>query len=173
MGHRSIDDNLEMDSSNVCRLMPTYPMNTPSRRTWMTSRNLGWLFTILGLSVFLLLLLPGLMILALDSRDQIRQKLQFSNKQKAGIIVAFLFVGLFAWSPWLSIDVAEDAVVESLGGPDAMYNYLGENRSLRDIPMNSIKVPFGVLVYFPFEAVYIVPFWGIVIDPPDVFYESD
>jgi hypothetical protein len=63
----------------------------------------------------------------------------------------------------LTESYAITAVVENLGGPDQEYNYLGELMPVGDIPKNAVRVPFGFLVYFPSEAMYIVTFWGYVI----------
>jgi len=72
-------------------------------------------------------------------------------------------MGVFAWSPWLSDNYAVYAVIEDLGGPNQEYNYLGEMVPVGDIPMNVVRIPFGALVYFPGEAMYIVTFWGWVL----------
>lgn len=80
-----------------------------------------------------------------------------------------MLVGLFAvliilaWSPWLTESYAIYSVTENLGGPNQEYDYLGEMTPVRDIPKNVVRVPFAILVYFPGEAMYIVPFWGLVL----------
>jgi hypothetical protein len=81
--------------------------------------------------------------------------------RRQGLIIIFIVIAaIFAWSPWLTEEYATTAVVESLGGPDQEYNYLGDTIPLRDVPKTVVRVPFGVLVYFPSEAMFIVTFWG-------------
>jgi predicted 2-oxoglutarate/Fe(II)-dependent dioxygenase YbiX len=76
------------------------------------------------------------------------------------IIIIVAIAVIFAWSPWITDEYATTAVVEFLDGPDQNYNYLGDLISLRDLPKTVVRVPFGDLVYFPSEAMYIVAFWG-------------
>ena len=85
------------------------------------------------------------------------------SRRQGLIITVLTLLALFAWSPWLTESYATTAVVENLGGPDQEYNYLGEMIPVEDIPKNVVRVPFGVLVYFPGEAMYIVTFWGFVM----------
>ena len=59
-------------------------------------------------------------------------------------------------------------MIQSLGGPDAMYLYLGENVTIQDIPLFMTRVPFAMLVYFPGEAMFVVPFWGGVLGVPSL-----
>jgi hypothetical protein len=34
---------------------------------------------------------------------------------------------------------------------------------LRNVPKSVVRIPFGALVYFPSEAVYLVTFFGVVL----------
>jgi len=54
-------------------------------------------------------------------------------------------------------------VVEKLGGPDAHFNYLGEDTALKDIPKQVSWLPFGRYVTFPSEAGWFVTFYGSVL----------
>jgi hypothetical protein len=83
---------------------------------------------------------------------------------RQGFILTVIVISLiFTWSPWLTEEYATVAVVDSLGGPNQEYNYLGEMIALRDVPKTVTRVPFGALVYFSSEAMFIVTFWGGVI----------
>jgi hypothetical protein len=86
-----------------------------------------------------------------------------SRRQGMLIILLIAVLGIFAWSPWLTETYAISAVTENLGGPDQDYDYLGNTIPIRDVPKNSVRVPFAYLVYFPGEAMYIVTFWGWVL----------
>jgi hypothetical protein len=85
------------------------------------------------------------------------------SKRRSFIIILIIVVGIFAWSPWVTDEFATSLVVQSLGGPDQEYNYLGDLLPLRDVPKTVIRVPFGALVYFPSEAMFTVTFWGLVL----------
>jgi len=74
------------------------------------------------------------------------------------ILIAVVFVT--AWSPWITNEYAITVVVDTLGGPDQLYDYLGTPTPLRDVPKTVVRAPFVDLVYFPSEAMYIVTFWG-------------
>jgi len=67
------------------------------------------------------------------------------------------------WSPWISADYAVQKVTDSLGGPDAMYNYLGQEMPVRDVPKDVVWFPFARAVYFPSEAVWFVTFYGRIL----------
>ncbi|MGY5860299.1 MAG: hypothetical protein RTU63_13095, partial [Candidatus Thorarchaeota archaeon] len=84
------------------------------------------------------------------------------SRRQGLIVTVFAILVIFAWSPWLTESFATTAVVENLGGPDQEYDYLGVMTPVGDIPKNIVRVPFGYLVYFPGEAMYIVTFWGSV-----------
>jgi len=88
---------------------------------------------------------------------------KFLSKRRSIIIAVIIFTVIIAWAPWLTDEYATSAVVESLGGPDNEYIYLGELLPVRDIPKTVVRVPFGSLVYFPSEAMFIVTFWGGVL----------
>lgn len=90
-------------------------------------------------------------------------------ERRKKIVLSFIIslnvlgLGLFAWAPWITEEYAYKKVMDHLGGPDVSYNYLGETMAVKDIPKTFVKVPFGSLVYFPGEAVYIVTFLGMVL----------
>ena len=85
------------------------------------------------------------------------------SRTRVFIFAIIVIAAMFAWSPWLTDEYSISLVVESLGGPDYEYDYLGEMIPLRDVPKTVVRVPFGALVYFPSEAMYIVTFWGGVL----------
>jgi predicted metal-binding membrane protein len=85
------------------------------------------------------------------------------SRSRRVLVIVVAIIAILAWSPWLTDEYSISVVVDSLGGPDEQYNYLGESMPLRDVPKTVVRVPFGALVYFPSEAMYIVPFWGEVI----------
>ena len=85
------------------------------------------------------------------------------SRRRGLIIIIFAVLVIFAWSPWLTESYAISVVTENLGGPDQEYDYIGVMTPVRDIPKNVVRVPFGILVYFPGEAMFIVTFWGSVI----------
>jgi hypothetical protein len=70
--------------------------------------------------------------------------------------LAFLLV---LWAPWITYDYAINRVVEKLGGPEARFNYLGEDIAVKDVPKQVSWVPFGRYVMFPGEAGWIVYAW--------------
>jgi hypothetical protein len=88
---------------------------------------------------------------------------QILSRKRGIIITMFVITAILAWSPWVTDEYAKSLVVETLGGPDHEYNYLGDLLPLRDVPKSVVRVPFGTLVYFPSEAMFIVTFWGGVI----------
>ena len=80
------------------------------------------------------------------------------------IILSVLVVaGLIAWAPWITEEYAYAKVMEHLGGPDTLFNYLGETMPLSDVPKSFLRLPFVSLVYFPSEAMFIVTFYGRVL----------
>ena len=85
------------------------------------------------------------------------------SRRQGLIITVCIIIVVVAWSPWLTDTYATSTVIEYLGGPAQEYNYLGEMIPVADIPKNVVRVPFGALVYFPGEAMYIVTFWGWVL----------
>ena len=84
------------------------------------------------------------------------------NKQVA-LVLLIAVGGVLAWAPWITEEYAVAAVETHLGGPGSTYNYLGEDMTVAEVPKNTVRVPFAILVYFPSEAMFIVPFWGVVI----------
>ncbi|NHJ12746.1 MAG: hypothetical protein EAX95_03680 [Candidatus Thorarchaeota archaeon] len=93
-----------------------------------------------------------------------RKLTPYISRSKAILVVGLVVFGtILAWAPWITDEYAINVVTESLGGADAMYNYLGESMPLDEVPKNVVRVPFVALVYFPSEAVYIVTFWGGVL----------
>ncbi len=89
--------------------------------------------------------------------------IKFMKQRKVITFMIVVLIGVTAWAPWITEDYARTAVVESLGGEDAQYFYLGENVTISEIPIRTVRVPFAILVYFPSEAMFIVTFWGAVI----------
>ncbi len=90
-------------------------------------------------------------------------RIRLLKRPKAVFSVVLVLLIVIAWAPWITDDYAQTIVVEGLGGPDATYYYLGENVTIKDIPITTVRVPFAVLVYFPSEAMFTVPFWGGVL----------
>ena len=84
-------------------------------------------------------------------------------RHKVIILVVLVIVGLIAWAPWITGEYAYNKVMEHKGGPDTLFNYLGENMPLRDVPKSFVRLPFISLVYFPGEAMFIVTFYGSVL----------
>ena len=91
-------------------------------------------------------------------------KLIKRNKVMLSVLIIVGFVAcLMAWAPWVTEDYAYSKVMEHLGGPDVLFNYLGETMPLSDVPKSFKKLPFVSLVYFPGEAMFTVTFYGSVI----------
>ncbi len=84
-------------------------------------------------------------------------------RRKSYVIIIVTIIAILAWSPWLTEELAITVVLGFLGGPDQEYNYLGDMIPLRDVPKTVVRVPFGALVYFPSEAMFIVTIWGGVL----------
>jgi hypothetical protein len=84
------------------------------------------------------------------------------SKNKTAIVLAVFVVFLSAWAPWITDNYAVSEVVEELGGPEARFNYLGQDMAVRDIPKEVYWLPFGRYVTFPGEAGWFVTFWGSV-----------
>ena len=76
-------------------------------------------------------------------------------------IIAVLAV--LAWSPWITDEYAKARVVESLGGPDATFRYLGEEMKVQDVPIVVAWAPFARYVVFPSEAGWFVTFYGAIV----------
>jgi len=79
---------------------------------------------------------------------------------KTIILTIILILLLLVWAPWITNDYAINKVVEKLGGPDARFNYLGQDMAIRDIPIEVGWLPFCRFVTFPGEAGWFVSFYG-------------
>jgi hypothetical protein len=138
----------------------------------LTKRNLGIAFSIIGGLANIGVMIVGIILLIASKPPKWRKIFQVTPRVWGGIFILGILLGILAWSPWISDQYAVTAVVDSLGGPDATYNYLGENVTVGSIPTHIVDVPFGKFVYFPGEAMYIVPFWGGVLTPPSLGLDS-
>ena len=67
---------------------------------------------------------------------------------------------LILWAPWITAEYAVQRLVEKLGGPNALFNYLGNDMPVKDVPKEVGWYPFVRAVYFPSEAVWFVTFYG-------------
>ena len=85
------------------------------------------------------------------------------SKRKIALVIAVFVVFLLAWAPWITDNYAIGKVVEKLGGPDARFNYLGEEMAVREVPTEAHWLPFCRFVTFPSEAGWFVTFWGSVV----------
>jgi hypothetical protein len=81
---------------------------------------------------------------------------------KAVIVAAIIVIALAAWAPWITYDYAVSKVVEKLGGQDTVFQYLGQDMPVGEIPKQVSWVPFGRFVTFPGEAGWFVSFFGSV-----------
>jgi hypothetical protein len=81
---------------------------------------------------------------------------------KIVLAVAVVVVFLLVWAPWVTDDYAIGRVVEKLGGPDARFDYLGQDMAIKDIPKEVSWLPFGKFVTFPGEAGWFVSFYGSI-----------
>lgn len=79
------------------------------------------------------------------------------------LVLGVLFLVIVAWAPWIGEDYAKVRIVKKLGGPEQSFNHLGDIMPLRDVPIEKVRVPFGILVYFLGEAVWFVTLWGAVL----------
>jgi hypothetical protein len=82
------------------------------------------------------------------------------KKFLAVLAAASLVFLLFLWAPWITDDYAINMVVEKLGGPEARFNYLGEDLAVKEVPRQVGWYPFGMYVTFPGEAGWTVNFYG-------------
>ena len=78
------------------------------------------------------------------------------------ILVAVIITVVLAWAPWITDDYAVDKVVDKLGGPEARFDYLGQDMAVKDVPKQVIWLPFYKYVVFPSEAGWFVSFYGSV-----------
>jgi hypothetical protein len=141
-------------------------------RKRITKQNAGIVLSILGFFVFTLLLIPGIILLIASKPPKWHKILQIRPRIWGSLFILGILLGILAWSPWITDQYAVEAVVDSLGGPDATYNYLGQNVTVGSIPTHVLDVPFGKFVYFPGEAMFIVPFWGGVLMSPSLGLDS-
>jgi hypothetical protein len=81
---------------------------------------------------------------------------------KVVLAVAVVVVFLLVWAPWVTDDYAIGRVVENLGGPDARFDYLGQDIAIKDVPKEVGWLPFGKFVTFPGEAGWFVSFYGSI-----------
>ncbi len=88
---------------------------------------------------------------------------QAVRRRRVYVALLIAVVLVTAWSPWITDEYAINAVMDVLGGPDRIYDYLGTPTPLSDVPKTVVRLPFAALVYFPSEAMYIVTFWGGVL----------
>lgn len=146
----------------ICQLAKPMPTGSESRLKEFTAFRVG--IILLVASWFLLIpIFIAVILLVYSQKDTIGKLPNVMKKRKTIVIAVVVVLGIFAWSPWITEDYALDAVVAHVGGPDEQYDYLGESMPVSDVPKNVIRVPFGLLVYFPGEAMYIVTFWGSVL----------
>jgi len=78
------------------------------------------------------------------------------------IAVAVIITAILAWAPWITDDYAVCKVVEKLGGPEARFDYLCQDRAVKDIPKQVVWFPFFKYVVFTGEASWFVSFYGNV-----------
>jgi len=78
------------------------------------------------------------------------------------IVVVVIIFAVLAWAPWVTDEYAVSKVVEKLGGPEARFNYLGQDIAVKDIPKQVSWLPFCRYVVFPGEAGWFVSFYGSV-----------
>jgi len=85
---------------------------------------------------------------------------RIEKRGKTIILTIVLILLLVVWAPWITKDYDINKVVEKLGGPDTRFNYLGQDMSVKDIPIEVGWFPFGRYVTFPSEAGWFVSFYG-------------
>ena len=83
--------------------------------------------------------------------------------QKELVMISIALVTVLAGAPWVTDDFATARVVEELGGENTPFTYLGVTMPVRDVQKDLVRIPFGALVYFPSEAMFIVTFFGVVL----------
>jgi hypothetical protein len=66
---------------------------------------------------------------------------------------------LLVWALWITFDFAVNNVVEQLGGPETLFNYLNQNMAVKEVPKQVNWFPFGRYVVFPGEAGCFVSFY--------------
>ena len=85
------------------------------------------------------------------------------KRNLACILVVIIILLTLAWSPWITKSYAENKVIEMLGGENAVFHYLGEDKKISEIPKYVLWLPFARGVYFENESVWFVWFWGGVL----------
>lgn len=86
-----------------------------------------------------------------------------SRRRLFTLLAISVLVLLVMWAPWITDEFATNQVIGMLGGPDARFDYLGENVAVKDIPKNVVWMPFVRAVYFPSEVVWFVTFYGGIV----------
>lgn len=162
MERRRIDTQ-DLSSTVVCRIPPTSTTDSFVKQSRLTKWNLGIALSIIGGLVNALVLVVGIALLVAAKPPKLRGIFQISRRRWGSMLIAGFLLSILAWSPWITNQYAITAVIDNLGGPDATYDYLGENITLKEISTSVVAVPFFKLVYFPGEAMYIVTFWGGVL----------
>ncbi len=172
MERRRIDIQ-DLSSTGVCRIPPISATGSSLKQSRLTKRNLGIALSIIGAMVNILVMGVGIVLLVAAKPPKLKWILQISRRRWGGILIVGVLLSILAWSPWITDQYAIVTVIDNLGGPDATYNYLGENITLQEISTSVVAVPFFKLVYFPGEAMYIVTFWGGVLGTPSQGLASD
>ena len=85
------------------------------------------------------------------------------SKKRVFLAITFFVVLLLAWAPWITDSYAVGRVIEKLGGPEARFNYLGEEMAVKDAPTEVHWLPFCRFVTFPSEGGWFVTFWGAIV----------
>lgn len=159
MGINDSDSDSTRETSRICQLAKPIPIGTDSRLKEFNVFRIG--IILLFASWFVIILLPIALILIMYSQKETIGRLPYTlKKRKTTVILVIVVIGIIAWSPWITEDYALDIVVARAGGPDAQYNYVGDLMPVSDVPKIFVKIPFGALVFFPSEALYIITFWG-------------
>ena len=81
------------------------------------------------------------------------------RRTMAILAAAGLVFSLFFWAPWITSEYAISRVVDKLGGPEARFNYLGEDMVVKDVPKQVVWLPFCRYFPFPGEAGWFVNFY--------------
>lgn len=159
-------ENRKIEPSNkttrVCRISPQMAKPTgiqPHKTEYL------WVgIALLVLSWFMFLLLPfGIALVLYSQKSSLRSIPVFLRSNKTKLILIVMVLGFVAWAPWMTDDYAIGQVTERLGGPDELFDYIGDTMPVSSVPKSVVRVPFGSLVYFPSEAMFIVTFWGWVL----------
>lgn len=148
--------------TRVCRISPQITKSTRFQPRKAEYLKVG--IILLVLSWFMLLLLPfGLALILYSQKSSLGSIPIFLRSNKTKLILIVMVLGFVAWAPWMTDDYAIGQVTERLGGPDEPFDYIGDTMPVSSVPKSVVRVPFGSLVYFPGEAMFIVTFWGWVL----------